>query len=128
MAVNFAAMVYGPCQTVYGRSVVVTPRVSLPGHGPYTRRGIFKTRPTTIDGGELGAIISDQSPVLYIREIDYPRIPEQGDWITVPADAGASLPPPGTNSMDAPPTEFIVTDISNNAGGETVLVLQRLVL
>jgi hypothetical protein len=123
MAVNFSALVYQPCQTVFGRSVTVVPRVSLPGYGPYVRRGIFKTRPTTIDGGELGAIISDQQTVLHIREVDYPKIPEQGDGIIIGAEGG--IPPPGVNRADAPPTEFTVTDISNNAGGETVLVLQK---
>jgi hypothetical protein len=123
MAVNFSALVYLPCQTVYGRSITVIPRVSLPGYGPYVRRGIFKTRPTTIDGGELGAIISDQQTVLHIREIDYPKIPEQGDGILIPAEG--AIPPPGANRTNAPPAEFVVTDISNNSGGETVLTLQR---
>jgi hypothetical protein len=123
MAVNFAALVYGPCQQVYGRSVIVTPVVSMPGHGPYVRKGIFKTRPTTIDGGELGAIISDQQTVLYIREIDYPKIPEQGDFISIPAEGAITVP--GTNLTNVPAAEFKVTDISNNAGGETVLTLQK---
>ena len=125
MAVNFSALVYLPCHTVYGRSVTVTPRVSLPGHGPYTRRGIYKTRATTIDGGELGAILSDQQTVLYIRESDYPALPEQGDLISIPAEG--AIPPPGSNKTTSPPAEFVVTDMSSNSGGEMVLTLQRMV-
>jgi hypothetical protein len=125
MGLDFSSLVYYPCQEIFGRPVTVTPVVSLPGQAAYAARGIYGTRALIIEGGIAGAEFSDQQTVLYIREVDFPATPQQGDHIAIPNDG--SIPPPGRVSPNDPPTEFVVTDAPFNGGGETTLVLQRIV-
>lgn len=123
MGLDFSTLVYFPCQEVFGRPVTVTPLVSLPGYGPYTRRGIFRTRDVIIEGGEIGAVLSDQQSVLYVRDVEFPAVPQQGDLISIGADRG--IPPPGKVRPTDSAIEFLVTDVPTRGGGETTLVLQR---
>jgi hypothetical protein len=123
MAVNFSVFVYLPCQEIFGRPVTVTPLVSQPTAGSYSARGIFRTHDTVIDGGEVGAVISDQESVLYVRDTEFAVVPMQGDMISIPTTNG--IPPPGSSSINDPPAEFVVSDVNTRGGGETMLQLQK---
>jgi hypothetical protein len=117
MAINFSTLVYQPCQDTFGRTVTVTPVASQPGGAAYTRRGIFGTRPVNIETAIGMAVLSDQETVFYIREVEYPTLPQQGDLLSIPVDDA------GNPAED----NWIVTDSSRNGGGETTLTLQKVV-
>lgn len=126
MAVDFSSLVYLPNQEVFGRSITVTPLASMPGQSAYSARGIYRTRPTIIEGGEVGAVIADQESVLYIRDAEFPKVPIQGDLIGIPVSTNG-IPPPGSNNPNDPPAQFYVTDVPTNDGGESTLILQKVV-
>src|SRR5262252_348298 len=85
MGVNFATLIYLPCQDFFGRSVTITPTASQPSAAAYTARGIFDTRQLSIIA-ENGSIISDQQTILDIREAEFSILPVQGDRVDIPLD------------------------------------------
>lgn len=117
MAINFSTLVYLPCQTTFGRDITVSPVASQPGAPAYWNRGIYNTRGTVVQTDVGLAIISDQETILDVREVEYGTVPIQGDLIDIPQDA-AGNPALG---------QFKVTDAWTNGGGETTLVLQKIV-
>jgi hypothetical protein len=112
MAVNFALMPYLPNYEFWARTIVVTPLFGA----PYTARGIYNTRGTVVDTDFGRAVISDQETIVDILEFEFAVLPIQGDLIDIPAYQG--IPAAGL---------FEVTDASTNGGGETTLVVRKLV-
>jgi len=114
VAINFSTLVYLPNYDTFARAIIITPRASQPGVPAYTARGIYDTRPVDVAAMD-GAITSDQQTIVDIRDAEFPVMPEQLDQVTIPADtdAGAAL---GT---------FEITDTESNGGGETTLVLRK---
>jgi hypothetical protein len=110
MGVNFATLVYLPCQDFFGRDVTITPA----GGTAYAARGIFDTRALGV-AAENGAIISDQQTILDIREAEFATLPVPGDRVDIAAD-------------DSGPAEgpFEIIDATTNGGGETTLVLRKI--
>ena len=116
MPVNWSEQLYKQAQDVYGRTVLVTPRVSQPVGVQYAARGIFDI--DAMDVAALdGSIVSETNIVLDIRDAEFTVIPMQGDLIDIPADSG--LPAEG---------QFEVVDGDPNGGGETTLTLRRIVV
>jgi hypothetical protein len=116
MAVNFSVLVYLPQYDTFARSITVMPLASQPGAPAYTARGIYDTRPVDF-AGEDGSIVSDQQTILDVREAEFSVVPEQLDRIAIPADADGG-PDLG---------EFEVIDTETNGGGETTLVIRKIV-
>jgi hypothetical protein len=116
MAVNFSTLVYLPNYDMFARSITVTPLASQPGAPAYTNRGIYDTRPVDVSGMD-GSIISDQQTILDVRDEEFVVVPAQLDRIVIPADADGG-PALG---------EFEVVDTEANGGGETTLVIRKIV-
>ena len=116
MAVDFSTLVYLPNFDMYARPITVTPMASQPGLPAYTARGIYDTRPIDVQA-EDGSIISDQQTILDVRDEEFAIVPEQLDRIHIPADPDAG-PDLG---------EFEVTDTESNGGGETTLIIRKIV-
>jgi hypothetical protein len=116
MAVNFSTLVYLPNFDMFARPITVTPLASQPGLPGYTARGIYDTRPIDVQA-EDGSIISDQQTILDVLEAEFAVIPDQLDQIHIPADPDA-----GRDLGD-----FEVTNVETNGGGETTLVIRKLV-
>lgn len=116
MAMNFSTLVYLLGQDTFARSVTVMPRASQPGAPAYTARGIYDTRPIDVQAMD-GSIVSDQQTILDIRDAEFSVIPEQLDQIYIGADpdAGPAL------------GDFEIVDKESNGGGETTLVLRKVV-
>jgi hypothetical protein len=117
MAVDFSTLVYLPNFDMFARPITVTPLASQPGLPAYTARGIYDTRPIDVQA-EDGSIISDQQTILDILEVEFAVIPEQLDRIHIPADPAA-----GRDLGD-----FEVTNSETNGGGETTLVIRKVVV
>jgi hypothetical protein len=117
MAVDFSTLVYLPNYDMFARSITVTPLASQPGAPAYVSRGIYDTRPIDVQA-EDGSIISDQQTILDVRDEEFAVIPAQLDRIYIPddADAGKAL------------GEFEVVDSQANGGGETTLVIRKIVI
>jgi len=113
MPIDFASVVYTPGQDMFGRPVVVTPVVSQPGQPAYTARGIYTTEPEDILAEE-GSIFSDQRTILDIIAKEFEVVPIQGDLIFIPSSAGIKEE-----------GNFVVSDLKDNGGGETTLLLRR---
>lgn len=116
MAVNFSTLVYLPNFDLFARPITVTPLASQPGLPAYDARGIYDTRPIDVQA-EDGSIISDQQTILDVRDEEFSAVPEQLDKIHIPADPDA-----GRDLGD-----FEVTDTEANGGGETTLVIRKIV-
>lgn len=117
MAVNFSEDVYLPAQDLFGRPVIVTPSASQPEVSAYSARGIFDL--DAIDVATLdGAILSEVKIILDVRDVEFAKVPMQGDLIIVPYDSISGLAAEGS---------FEVIDADPNGGGETTLTLRRLV-
>lgn len=116
MALDFSTLVYLPCFDIFARPITVTPLASQPGAPAYTSRGIYGTQPVDFAGMD-GSIISDQRSILDVRDEEFTVVPSQLDRIHIPADADA-----GADLGD-----FEVTDIEANGGGETTLILRKIV-
>jgi hypothetical protein len=115
MAVNFSTLVYLPNYDMFARPVTITPLASQPGSPAYTARGIYDTRPVDV-AAEDGSIISDQQTILDVRDAEFVKVPEQLDCIAIPFD------------VDGGPDlgEFEVVDTESNGGGETTLVIRKI--
>jgi hypothetical protein len=116
MAVNFSTLVYLPNYDMFARPVTITPLASQPGAPAYAARGIYDTRPIDVQA-EDGSIISDQQTILDVRDAEFSVVPEQLDRIAIPFDINGG-PDLG---------EFEVTDTEANGGGETTLVIRKIV-
>lgn len=117
MAINFSTLVYLPNYDTFARSITVTPLASQPGVPPYIARGIFDTRPIDVQA-EDGSIVSDQQTILDIREAEFTVLPVQLDRIHIPVDADAG-PDLG---------EFEIMGTESNGGGETTLIIRKIVV
>jgi len=116
VAVNFSTLVYLPNYDTFARAVTITPLASQPGMPAYTARGIYDTRPIDVQALD-GSIISDQQTILDIREAEFSVLPQQLDRVFIGSDADAG-PALG---------DFEVVDADSNGGGETTLVLRKIV-
>ena len=116
MAVNFSTLVYLPNFDMFARPVTITPLASQPGMPAYSTRGIYDTRPIDVQA-EDGSIVSDQQTILDIRDDEFSVVPDQLDRIHIPAD-----PEAGRDLGD-----FEVVNTESNGGGETTLVIRKVV-
>lgn len=114
MAINWSTQVYAPQYDVFGRPVTFTPLVSNPNAAAFEGRGIYGTVSVDVIG-EDGTVISDQRTILDVLESDFVAVPMQGDHLFIPANVG--MPELGN---------FEVIDTSTNGGGETTLVIRKL--
>jgi hypothetical protein len=111
--VDFSTMVYGPNFDMFARPVTFYPYVSQSSVASFVGRGIYDTdelEVLTLDN----AILSDQQTILYIREVEFSVLPQQGDRIII--DEAAAGPALG---------EFEITDAKTNGGGETKCLLRK---
>lgn len=115
MALNFSTLVYLPNFDVFARDIVVTPLASQPGGAAYGARGIYDTRSLDVLAMD-GSIFSDQQTILDVRETEFDVLPAQGDLIDIPPDG--AIPEAGM---------FEVVDANTNGGGETTLVIRKVV-
>jgi hypothetical protein len=115
MAVNWPMMVYAPNYDMFARPVTITPLASQPGLPAYNARGIFDTRGIDVQA-EDGSIVNEQETILDVLETEFAVVPTQLDRIHIPADADA-----GGDLGD-----WEVTSAATNGGGETTLVIRRL--
>jgi hypothetical protein len=111
LGINFSLLVYDPNYDFWSVDIVVTPMIGA----TYPARGIFSTRALDVPT-EDGAHYSDQETILDIREAEFGTLPGQGDRIAIPMDC---------NGVDQGTWEII--DVSTNGGGETTLVLRKVV-
>ena len=116
MAVNFSDLVYLPNFDMFARPIVVTPLASQPGVPSFSNRGIYDTRPIDVQA-EDGSIVSDQQTILDVRDEEFGTVPTQLDRINIPADPDAG---PALGDF-----EVVLTEA--NGGGETTLVIRKLV-
>lgn len=116
MAVDFSTMVYLPAFDAFARPVTIFPIASQPGAPSYSARGIYDTRPADVIA-EDNSIYSDQQTILDIREAEFAILPVQFDRVTIPVDVDAG---PGVG-------DFEVADADTNGGGETTLLLRKIV-
>jgi hypothetical protein len=115
MAVDFSTLVYLPNFDMFARPITVVPLASQPGVPAYTARGIYDTRPIDVQA-EDGSIVSDQQTILDVRDVEFSWVPEQLDQIAIPYDSASNSPDLGT---------FEVTNVESNGGGETTLVIRK---
>jgi len=114
MALNFSTLVYLPCQDTFGRDATFYP---AGGGASYWGRGIYDTRGTVVETDVGLAILSDQETIFDIREVEFGTLPKQGDRVDIPED-DAGNPALGL---------FEITDAWTNGGGETTLVIRKVV-
>jgi hypothetical protein len=117
MALDFSTLVYLPNYDTFARAVTITPLASQPGAPAYAARGIYDTRPVDVQGMD-GSIISDQQTILDVREAEFTVVPEQLDRIYIGPDADAGNIGVG---------EYEVVDSETNGGGETTLIIRKVV-
>lgn len=115
MAVNFSQMVYSPAFDVFARPITVTPLKSQPNAPAYAARGIYSSQPLDVLAEEA-TTFSDAQTIVDIIEDEFSVLPIQGDLVGIPADV--DLPAIG---------DFEIIDTKGNGGGETSLVIRRLV-
>ena len=117
MAVDFSTLVYLPNYDTFARPVTVTPLASQPGLPAYSTRGIYNTRPLDVMT-EDGATFADQQSILDVRDVEFSVVPTQLDRIFIPSDpdAGAEL------------GEYEVVNAESNGGGETTLLIRKVVV
>jgi hypothetical protein len=111
LGINFSTFILDPNFDFWSIDVVFTPLIGA----SYAGRGIFDTRALDVPG-EDGSIYSDQETILDIRESEFPTMPKQGDRVTIARDC---------NGVDQGTWE--ITDSSTNGGGETTLILKKVV-
>ena len=123
MAIDFSALVLGPCQDAFGHPVSILPVASQPGQGAYAARGIWTVDDVNLvteDGGNF----SSRTLKLGIRLSEFPIYPKQGDRITSStADLPlayweAPIPPAGT-------VDFLIDDFRPDGQGKADLILKR---
>jgi hypothetical protein len=116
MAIDFTNKIYLLAQNTYSVDCTFNPLKSQPGMSAYASRGIYDTRPMDVMG-EDGSIISEQQTIFDIREAEYAVLPIQGDRVNIPFDCnGAAL------------GDFEIMDADTNGGGETTLVIRKIMV
>jgi hypothetical protein len=115
MAINFSDEVLLHGFNTFSVSITVTPIKSQPGQPAYGNRGIFDTRANDVMA-EDGSIFSDQQTILDIREKEFGVLPIQGDLVNIPVDCN-----------DVPLGDYEIMDADTNGGGETTLLLRKIV-
>jgi hypothetical protein len=115
MAIAFSTAVYLIVFDQFAIPCTFLPLKSDPGQAAYASRGIYGTRPNDIVM-EDGSIFSEQQSILDIRESEFGKLPVQGDHVTIPVDMNGA--PLGT---------YEILDADTNGGGETTLVIRKLV-
>jgi hypothetical protein len=115
MGADFSTLVYSPNFDMWARSAVVTPLVSQPAVGSFTKRGIYNRNRLTVVL-EDGSVMVEQETILDILAAEFPILPTQGDQIDIPADG--KVPAAGS---------FSVISAWDNGGGEINLHLRQLV-
>lgn len=115
MGLDFSTLVYLPNFDMFARPINVTPLASQPGFPGYGARGIYDTRPIDVQAQD-GSIVSDQQTILDVRDIEFSVVPEQLDQIHIPYDPASNMPDLGI---------FEVTNVEGNGGGETTLVIRK---
>jgi hypothetical protein len=115
MAISFSDEVLLHGFNTFAVGINVTPAKSQPGQPAYPNRGIFDTRPIDIMGEDC-SVISEQQTILDIREKEFTVLPIQGDLVNIPVDCN-----------DEPLGDYEVMDADTNGGGETTLVLRKIV-
>ena len=117
MAVNFSLLDYKPNFDVWARPITVIPQTG----GSFFARGIYDTRGTVIQTEAGLAVESDQETILDVRDDEFYEIgrevPVQGDQIDIPQDGAITV---GVGLYE-------VTDAAANGGGETTLVIRKVV-
>jgi hypothetical protein len=116
VAINYSQNVYLPTYNVFARPVTFMLISSNPPGTPFDGRGIYSTQPVDVLS-EDNSIFSDQQTILDILEQEFTVIPEQGDRLFIPAHIG--MPELGN---------FEIMDADTNGGGETTLVLRKVVV
>lgn len=117
MGLDWANIVYAPCQDTFGREVWITPLASQPGQPAYQGRGIYN-RNRLNEMLEDGSMLVEQETILDILMEEFPVLPQQGDQVTIPVD---------TFGMQTAPGSFTITSVWDNGGGELSLHLRKLV-
>lgn len=115
MAIAFSTELYVKVQDMFSVPCTFTPVKSNPGGPAYTVRGIYSTRPIDIVATD-GSIFSDQQSILDIREVEFVVLPIQEDLVTIPFDCNGE-----------PLGDFEIMDADTNGGGETTLVIRKIV-
>ena len=115
MAINYSQQVYAPTYNTFSRPATFTPTQSAPATPAFIGRGIFSTQPLDVLA-EDNSIFSDAVTILDILESEYTILPAQGDFVFIPSDNG--MPELGN---------YEIIDHKTNGGGETTLVLRRVV-
>lgn len=123
MAVDFDALVLGPCMTAFSKPIVVMPTKSQRNAPPYGASGIWTI--TDLDLVlENGENFSNRTLKFGIRLSDYVVAPKQGDTITtsvkyLPLSYWQGDFDPGAN------IDFLVDDVRADGQGGATLVLKR---
>lgn len=115
MGVSYSTMILLPNYEFFARAVTFTPVASQPGGPAYVARGIYTSGVQTIDDEGM-QITTDQQVILDVRETEFSVVPIQGDLVAIGPDGDN----PDLGS-------FEVVDAWNNGGGETTLVLRKIV-
>ena len=114
MAIAFSSEVYLKTQDMFAVGCTITPVKSIPGGPVYSNRGIYSTKAIDVVAMD-GSIYSDQQSIFDIRELEYGVLPIQGDLITIPVDCNG-----------VPLGDYEIMDADTNGGGETTLVIRKI--
>ena len=119
MGLDFSTLVYLPNYDTFARPITVTPLASQPGAPAYANRGIYDTRPVDVQAhGRLDRLRSADHPRRARRRVLV--VPDQLDRIYIGPDAEA-----GATGDEI--GEYEVVDTESNGGGETTLVIRKIV-
>jgi hypothetical protein len=113
--IAFSTEVYLRAFDQFAVGCTFTPVKSNPGQPAYSTRGIYDTRPIDVVAMD-GSIISEQQSILDIRELEFSVLPVQGDLVNIPIDCNG-----------VPLGDFEIMDADTNGGGETTLVIRKVV-
>jgi hypothetical protein len=122
VGINYSLMIYAPNFTQFARPVTFFPLVSAPATPSFACRGIFHD-------GRLDVVLEDgslyvqQETSLDILETDFTGVglplPQQLDQLNIPQDGPGGMVAEG---------QFEVTSVTRNGGGETNLILRKVVV
>jgi hypothetical protein len=117
LGINFSTMVYAPNFDLWARPITVTPAASQPGAPAFAARGIWHQDRIDVVL-EDGSIFVDQQDSIDVLETEFPILPQQLDRIDILQDGPGGMQAEGT---------FEIVSATRNGGGETNLVLRKLV-
>ncbi len=107
MAIDFDALVLGPCMDAFAEDITVDARASRPGEPPYAARGSYHERAVDVALTD-GAILSSAEKTLGVRLSEFVVPPAQGDLMIL---RGAT---------------FVVEDLDEDGQGGARLTLKEL--